>query len=406
MIGGAGGAPLPRIAVALTSSLAEASLASAPLLARLAKAHLLLRHDPTAGDGAAAIDAVGEFARATGLPVALELILGREDDARGEAAEAARLLDAAGIAPISVAAFPKRDERSFQPGESRPPAPGEAAIHDALRESFPGIPAGGGSPAFFTELNRKRPPAGTFDFITHATAPTVHAADDLSVMETLESLPHIVRSARAIAGDVPCRIGPIGIGARLNPYGAGPHPNPGNGRVGLADADPRQRALFGAAWHVGYAAAIAPFGIDTLALGAPVGPFGLVSTPQAHARPWWDDRPELGVFPLYHVAADLADASGEARLDVAVSSLALAALGWRSAEGRHLILANLTATPVAVHLSGFTPAALRVLDAESFAAAALEPGAFRASSRGFAPGQALTLDAYAVATLREAGGDR
>jgi hypothetical protein len=44
----------------------------------------------------------------------------------------------------------------------------------------------------FTELNRKRPEATLFDFITHATCSTVHAADDRSVMEALETLPAII----------------------------------------------------------------------------------------------------------------------------------------------------------------------------------------------------------------------
>ena len=35
-------------------------------------------------------------------------------------------------------------------------------------------------------FNRKRPKAGLFDFITHTTCSIVHAADDRSVMETLE----------------------------------------------------------------------------------------------------------------------------------------------------------------------------------------------------------------------------
>ena len=354
-VGAPTGVTLPRIAIGLPSSIAGASLESASRLAAMPKAHLLLRHDPAAGDGPGDIEAAGELARRTGLPVAFELIfVATESDLRSVVAEAASLLAGAGVTPVSIAAFPKRDERSFQPGEPRPPAPDEASIYRALRESFPGIPAGGGSPAFFAEFNRKRPPAGTFDFITHATTPTVHAADDLSVVETLQSLPHIVRSARAIAGDVPYRIGPIGIGARLNPYGAAPDPNPHNGRVGLAATDPRQRGLLGAAWHVGYAATITPFAIDTLALGAPVGPFGLVSTPQSHARPWWDASPAHSVFPLYHVAADLAAASGSERLDTSVSTPRLAALGWISGSRRSLLLANLTAEPVTVALRGCT----------------------------------------------------
>ena len=51
---------------------------------------------------------------------------------------------------------------------------------------------GGGMLSYFTELNRKRPPVDGIDYVTHTTCPIVHAADDISVMETLEALPYVV----------------------------------------------------------------------------------------------------------------------------------------------------------------------------------------------------------------------
>jgi hypothetical protein len=403
IVGGETDIRLPRIGIGLPASLANASLEVASTLAPLAGAHLLLRYDPSAGDKPEDNRAAGEFSRAAGLPISFELLITAESDPDAEIAEAARILAEAGIAPLSVAVFPKQDERSFQPGEPRPPAPDEATIHQAVRKFFPGVAAGGGTPAFFTEFNRKRPPADTYDFITHATAPTVHAADDLSVIETLQSLPHILRSAQAIAGEAPHHVGPIGIGARLNPYGPGPTPNPDNGRVGLADADPRQRALLGAAWHVGYAATIAPYGIDTLVLGAPVGPFGLVSTRQAYARPWWDDAAEGSLYPLFHVVADLVAASGNRQLAIDVAHPHIAALGWVSDGRRQVVLANLSNQPVTLRLRGLGNSTVRLLDAGSFAVAALNPDAFRDTTASLAPDGSLTLDAYAVATVLEKG---
>ena len=85
---------------------------------------------------------------------------------------------------------------------------------------------GGGMFSYFTELNRKRPPVALLDFVTHATNPIVHAADDDSVMETLEALPHITRSARAIIGDLPYRIGPSTIAMRHEPLRDADDPEP------------------------------------------------------------------------------------------------------------------------------------------------------------------------------------
>ena len=99
--------------------------------------------------------------------------------------------------------------------------------------------------SYFTELNRKRPRHELADFVSHTTCAIVHAADDRSVMETLETLPSIIASTRAMIGGKPYRIGPSAIASRHNPYGKGTLDNPTNGRVCLTDKDPRQRGLFG-----------------------------------------------------------------------------------------------------------------------------------------------------------------
>jgi hypothetical protein len=401
LVGGPSGQVLPALLVGLDAKTAAAGVARAARLAGLGPFAFLYRHDPAKGDGEAAIAALGALTRATARPFSAELILVGEDDADGEIARFASLLEREGLRPQSVAAFPASDQLSFQPGEARPKAPSETAIAAALRRAFPGVAAVGGTPAFFTELNRKRPPAGLFDVIAHATTPTVHAADDRSVIETLESLPHILRSGKILAAGAAYRIGPIGIGARLNPYGPGPTPNPTQVRVGLADADPRQRGLLGAAWHLGYAARIAPFGVSALALGAPVGPFGFLSTPQPYPRAYWDGLPAGAAYPLFHVAADLAEAAGRSQLEATAAGERVAALAFTGAAGRVVLLANLSPAPVAVRLDGFGAARLRLLDAASLPAAALDPEEFRQQRRLFAGGEALALDAYAIARLDE-----
>ncbi|MGO8426241.1 hypothetical protein ACC772_40330, partial [Rhizobium ruizarguesonis] len=71
---------------------------------------------------------------------------------------------------------------------------------------------------YCTERNRKRVPDGQRDFVSHCTNPIVHAADDRSVMQTLEALPFITRSVRAIYGDKTYLSGPSTIPMRQNPY--------------------------------------------------------------------------------------------------------------------------------------------------------------------------------------------
>lgn len=417
---------IPAIGLGLSADESVAAIPYAPLLANLGPVHFLLRYDPAAQHNLEHLAAASQLAAETHLPVAFELLLTASHDPKPEILQAAQWLKEVGISPVSVAIFPKVDERSFQPGETRPPSPSDVDIYSAAKHAFPDIPVGGGSPAFFTEFNRKRPSAGAFDFITHATTPTVHAADDASVIETLQSLPHIIRSARQITGfekqiagsdkqiggAVPYRIGPIGIGARLNPYGSGPLANPDSARVGLAANDPRQRGLFAAAWHVGYAAEVAKLGVDTLVLGAPTGPFGVISTRQSYAREWWDEQGEGQVYPLFHVAADLAAGSGKPRLETTSNSEKLAVIGWQESSENILLVANLSGDSVSVTLAEVGTAQVRILDVAHSELAALSPALFRQKSAVIRQksavrqqsevqesGVEVSLDAYAVARI-------
>ena len=314
----------------------------------LAPKFLLLRHDERSSvlkDFAPLAQLLTETESALELQVILQAAT---DAAMNDelAALAAKLVDK-GIAVARVSAFASVDEQSFQPGEDRPPHPSEVSIHEALSRHFPDAVAIGGTPAFFTELNRKRPDASLWKGLTFATSPVVHAADDASVMETLQALPHILASATVLAEGRPLAIGPTGIGMRLNPYGPAPIQNDPASRSEMAAHDPRQRGLFAAAWIVGYLAQIAPYDIERFAFGAPIGPFGLISSRQPYARPVWDDLDDGALLPLYHVAHWIASASG-ARLVSADTDSDVACVAWEDKGQRHALVANLSTTPQAV----------------------------------------------------------
>ncbi|SEC65430.1 hypothetical protein [Rhodobacter sp. 24-YEA-8] len=204
----------------------------------------------------------------------LELICRFRGDPVPELTSHARDLGASGLAVASVFVCPSVDRQSTPPGSAWPDCPPLDQIHAAAARAFPGIKRGGGMASFFPELNRKRPPAG-LDFVSHGFCPIIHASDDLAVMETLEAVPHIARSARAIIGAAEYRIGPSTIAMRQNPYGSRTIPNPKGGRVAMTDDDPRHRAAFGAAWTLGMATALAPFAPAVWTPAALFGPRGL-----------------------------------------------------------------------------------------------------------------------------------
>jgi hypothetical protein len=251
--------------------------------------------------------------------------------------------------------------------------------------------------SYFTELNRKRPPAELLDFICHTGCPIVHAGDDLSVMENLEALPSIFRSVRAFAGGKPHWVFPTAISMRDNPYGAVPAENPANIRQAMNRVDPRDRALLGAAWYAGYMAHAARAGVEAVTLAAVAGPSGIVYSQQAHAQPWFDEvRP--AAMPSFQVLAALCPLQGAPVLrtetDNAAEVQALAAEGPR---GPVLVLANLTGYEQRLRIEGLSGRVrARVLDEATFEEACMSP--FTVADREVDPA-GLTLSAYAVSAI-------
>jgi hypothetical protein len=333
----------------------------------------------------------------TGADCELEVVVESVDKFKPELLGVAALVREAGLRVSAVALCPVGDLKSVLPGGPRPPAPPLEELYKAAREAFPGVKLGGGMFSFFTELNRKRPPAALLDFVHNSTCPIVHAADDRSVMETHEALPYQVATARSYIGKTPYRIGPSTIGCRDNPHGKTFTPNPNNERICLVRMDPRQRGLFGAAWTLGYIASFAPTGVEAVSIGAPTGPLGIIPRKADYQQPYYDQLSGTVVYPAFHVVAGLTRAAG-LKLVSATSSddATVRCLAYKAKGGTLLWLTNLTAqdqTVTLAHEGGAMFAA--TLDETSFEKATTDPIAFEASYKPLAAPM-LTLRAYAV----------
>jgi hypothetical protein len=205
------------------------------------------------------------------------MILPAHSSADVELANMAASVDRAGLQPARIVLTQVHDLSSFQPTDERPWGPTYQEMAVAGRRYFPNAEIGGGMINYFTELNRKRPPQGLFDFVTHAICPIVHDASDEAVMQTLECLPHIFASTKAFIGKTPYHLGPSSIGARFNPYGASLLANVKNRRVCLAPNDPRQFGTFATDWNKGVIAVAATAGLKSITLSALTGPRGLIN---------------------------------------------------------------------------------------------------------------------------------
>ena len=399
------GAPsgrLPAFGMALDPDTAKPALDHPDELAALKPGFISclidLRSDPLAA--LADFRAVGD---AVGAPVGLEAIVPDDADPAEALGGLAQAAATAGLAIESVAVTSAGDLNFVMPGAVFPDSKDFDALYAAAREAFPEAKLGGGNFVYFTELNRKQPPFDQLDFVCHTTCAIVHAADDRSVTETIESLPFVVNSARAMFGEKPYRMGPSGIATRTAPFGSDPTPNPRNNRVTMTRRDPRQRGLLGAAWHLGYAARMAEGGVNSVILGAPVGEFGLLYHDMGYDQPWYAEQGQ-GLYPAYHVMRGMYGGSARPYLSTTVSApREVQAVGFQTEAGLELWLANLTGEARQVEVAGLaaTTAGMAALDAESFEAAAGDPGFLDASEAETTLGT-LNLEAYAVARLRVA----
>jgi hypothetical protein len=393
---------MPELGVALPNEEIEAASAAVDALCALSARFLVCHADIRDSAALSEFETIRQVAEAAEAKIVLEVVVPDEADVTASVEEVATAAKRARLEIDAVVVSSAADLKSWQPGAKRPEKPTVEDIAAATREVFPGVKLGGGMLSTFTELNRKRPKAALFDFITHTTCSIVHASDDRSVMETLETLPAIIASTRAMIGEKPYRIGPSAIAARMNPYSKGVLDNPSNRRVCLTNYDPRQRGLFNAAWTLGYLAACACGGVTSVAIGALVGPLGFVHYYAAgHSRSYFHSIDGIALYPAFHVMAGLARGVGRHLVGTPSSEpRKVARLAWR--EGTHTVLwlANLTADPLTIRMSGFEDAPLQasVLDSSAFEQAVARLDTLVALRRPLEEPE-LNLDAYAVARV-------
>ncbi|MGF6177376.1 D-apionate lactonase [Ensifer sp. 4252] len=343
----------PAIGIGLRPECREEELASLHVLTTVGAKHLIAHFDPGAGHGLEALRGYAAISARSGLKVTLELAVPCVRPVEEEMAEFAALVERAGLALDTLFVCPSVDRQSTPPGRAWPECPDLADVYAAARAAFPGVRLGGGMMSYFTELNRKRVPSDLIDYVSHSTNPIVHAADDLSVMQTFEALRYVISTTRAIYGDKPYRIGPSTVAMRHNPYGSATKENPAGSRIPMADTDPRHNGQFGAAYTLAYAATVATAGLEVLTLSTLAGPFGLSAgdgevTASGELRPLARVLARLGAMshqPMHAVETARPDA----------------VLGLASSE--RLLVANITSAAQSIVLSA-KPFKVAVIAAE------------------------------------------
>ncbi len=200
------------------------------------------------------------------------------------------------------------------------------------------------------------------DFVTHTVAPIVHAADDVSVMETLQSHPYIIHSTRQFAGGKPYRVGPSADSRARQPLrqgvGGKPRQRP---RLPCQDRPAPTRPLrrrLAVRLH------------RRLRQGRPRRRFGRradgavrphLPADRLRHSPISTSRLATAVYPAFHVVAGLTRAAGRPLRAITSSDEAkVAGLAYDGDSGTTLWLANLTDADQSVAVSGVEIAGARV----------------------------------------------
>ncbi|MBK8027210.1 MAG: hypothetical protein IPK19_38925 [Chloroflexi bacterium] len=267
-----------------------------------------------------------------------------------------------------------------------------------------------GTDAFFTELNRNRPDPSLETLVAYSVNPQVHAFDNASLVETIPAMGATVESAFQFVGEDTCiLVTPVTLKMRWNPNATGPDAPTPPGAL-PPRVDPRQMSLFGAGWTMGAIASLAQAGADSLTFFETASWLGVMERESGPPLP--DRFPSIpgGVFPMYHIFADIGDLfAGESGGPVlalrftASHPLKFSGLALRSGKGLRLLVANHSQEHQTVALTGIDGAfTLKRLDKTTVEWAMRDPEGYRAVSGEAvtASGGALKLELPPYAVVR------
>jgi D-apionolactonase len=381
---------LPRLGLGIASHGQPLSEGEISRLRALNLAHL--RVDLALDTPAFAATLRQATAEAAALGVQLEIALHLTDNAEAELQGLRAAL--AEIAP------PVARWLVFHRGEKTTSDRWLTLARTALADYNDEAPVGGGTNVYFTELNRSRPAIDALDLVAYSVNPQVHAFDNASLVETLAAQAVTATSARQFCGDRPLAVTPVTLQPRFNPNATGPEPEPGPGEL-PPQVDRRQMSLFGAGWTLGSLKYLAESGeVSSITYYETTGWRGVMETANGSPLPTQFQSIPGGVFPLYHVLADVGEfAGGEVIPLVSAQPLVAEGLLLRKEGQERLLLANLTDQPQTISLGGLGAGGhVRLLDEDNAETAMADPDRFR-DTQAASQGASIPLKPYAYACL-------
>ncbi len=182
----------------------------------------------------------------------------------------------------------------------------EKLLYEEHRE-----PLGGGTRAFFAEINRNSLPIPLLDFVVYSLCPQVHATDELSMIENLEGQRATVESALVISQSKPIYVSPITLKMQWNPYATESYKLRSLNQDELpSEVDPRQRLTFAAAWTLGSIKVLSEAGASSATYYEIIGWRGVMEKNSGSLLPsLFPSRPSE-LFPLYFLFKAFGEVAG------------------------------------------------------------------------------------------------
>ena len=279
-----------------------------------------------------------------------------------------------GAVPLAALLVLHRDHKATPPELP-------AAVVPRLRRALGDhVPIGGGTDAFFAELNRSRPAAPELDFLSFSINPQVHVTDALSLVENLEAQAFAVETARGFADGRPVVVSPVTLKRRYNPDATGEQPATPPGALPW-NVDARQPSLFAAAWTLGSLAYLAGSGAARLTYYETTGMRGVLPGNSSPALPAAFRATPGTVYPVYLLLREVLGFFPVRTLPTGSSQpLSCAGLVLENGQGkRKLLLTNFTGDVLRIRNEVAARWTWRkVLDADSYGQFAGNPAGFDA----------------------------
>lgn len=335
-----------------------------------------------------------QLARSTGSnAIPIELVLRcTPDSAAGDARQLALELPQSILPVIRVIIVEK--STAFSSTKGATPDSLVSAFLESFRAAGCRLPVLSGGEQNFSEINRSCEAYGGLHGIAFGLNPQVHAADNRSVMQNASGVIDITESCRKLYPGAFLSIGPVRLRGKDGPYPAGP-PSAGNSSSAAgqeagpggqeAGADERERTLFGAAWVVAYLRACTVAGVDATTIFPRAGADGGSPASWVYAQ----------------VEGNIASSPPRSFVSERVDDR-VACVGWSTAGGRRILVANLLDTAVEARIElPFGSATISIVDEQNLAAinVAADPAALSTTATPHDGILTIALGAFAVACV-------